>query len=198
MPVLNLTAPCPVPVNAAGPVAVPARRTARALVLLLVLAAVALLGVTPASAVGDDYPYRADTTGAADQWGFTQRQCVSFVAWRMEQRNHPLDNSGQGWGSALSWDEAARALGYGIGTRPVAGSIAHWNAGERSAVYPAGSTRANAWMAAGSHGHVGYVRQVHTDGTASVEHYNADGGRRYTVSRMRAPRYLYVSVPTPR
>ena len=191
-PSLRLSAPDP-----ASPEApVPIRRGARVLLLLLVTA-VSLLGATPASAAGDDYPSRSDTSGSADPWGFTMRQCVSFVAWRMEQRGHPLDNDSQGWGSALSWDETSRRLGYGVGSRPVAGSIAHWNAGERSALYWRGSRRANASMTAGGQGHVGYVRRVYADGSASVEHYNAQGDRSYSVSRVRAPRYLYVSVRPP-
>lgn len=197
MPVHHLTAPCPARRPAPGLAPAAARSTARALVLLLVVATVGLLGPTPASAAGDDYPHRLDSSGSSDRWGFTMRQCVSFVAWRMKQRSHALDNASQGWGSALSWDETARRLGYGIGTTPVAGSIAHWNAGERSALYWKGATRANASMTAGDYGHVGYVRRVHPDGSASVEHYNALGDRRYTVSRVRAPRYLYVSVRPP-
>ena len=197
MPVHHPSVRLSTPVPTRPSVPVPARPGARALVLLLLVATVSLLGATPASAAGDDYPYRPDTSGSADRWGFTKRQCVSFVAWRMAQRDHPLDNGSQGWGSALSWDETASRLGYGIGTRPVAGAVAHWNAGERSALYWKGASRANASMTAGGYGHVGYVRRVYADGSASVEHYNAAGDRRYTVSRVRAPRYLYVSVSTP-
>lgn len=168
--------------------------------LVVVTSLLALLAATsaPASAVGDDYPWRTDTTQSADRWGFTKRQCVSFVAWRMAQRNHPLSNATQRWGSALNWDDAARRLGYGIGTKPVPGSIAHWNAGEAAAYYSAGSTRPNGTMRAGSYGHVGYVQGVYSDGSVSVAHYNMNGNRSYSTARVKAPRYLYVSVATPR
>ena len=53
-------------------------------------------------------------------------------------------------------------------------------------------------MRAGSAGHVAYVQTVHTDGSVTVAHYNMSGSRAYSVTRLRAPRYLYVSVPTPR
>ncbi|MCW2778521.1 MAG: hypothetical protein JWN17_2246 [Frankiales bacterium] len=176
----------------------PAPLLRRALVLLLsLLAAWSLLGTAPASAAGDDYPYRADTSGSADRWGFTRRQCVSFVAWRMEQRGRALSNATQKWGSALSWDEAARRLGYGIGTRPVAGAIAQWNAGERSAYYAPGSATANGTMTAGGYGHVAYVRGVYSDGSVSVEQYNTGGDRSYGTMRVKAPRYLYVGVHAP-
>jgi surface antigen len=170
----------------------------RLIVLLTALVAFTSLTLTPASAVGDDYPWRTDTTGSADSWGFTKRQCVSFVAWRMAQRKHPLNNRTQRWGSALSWDETARRLGYGIGTKPVPGSIAHWNPGERAAWYARGSTKPNGWITAGLYGHVGYVQGVYPDGSVSVVQYNLSGTRSYSTTRVKAPRYLYVSVATPR
>lgn len=166
----------------------------RALVLLLAVVAALVLAAPPASAAGDDYPYRTDTTSSADRWGFTRRQCVSFVAWRLEQRGSRLSNATQKWGNALGWDEAARRLGYGVGTRPVPGAIAQWNAGERSPYYAAGSATANGTMVAGSYGHVGYVRGVYSDGSVSVEQYNGTGNRTYSVTRVKAPRYLYVGV----
>ena len=170
----------------------------RVLLLLTALVAFSAGTVSPASAVGDDYPWRLDQSWSADRWGFTKRQCVSFVAWRMAQRNHPLHNGTQRWGSALTWDETARRLGYGIGTRPVPGSIAHWNAGEAAALYANGSTRPNGTMRAGLYGHVGYVQGVYPDGSVSVAQYNGTGTRTYSTMRVKAPRYLYVSVATPR
>ena len=176
--------------------AMPALR--RLLVLLTCVIAFSAGTLSPASAVGDDYPWKYDVTSTADRWGFTKRQCVSFVAWRMAQRRHPLNNVTQRWGSALTWDDTARRLGYGIGTRPVPGSIAHWNAYERAAWYSPGSPRANGTMTAGGYGHVGYVQGVYPDGSVSVAQYNLNGSRAYSTMRVRAPRYLYVSVATPR
>lgn len=168
--------------------------------LLMIASVVALLVGTSgaASAAGDDYPWRADTSQSADRWGFTKRQCVSFVAWRMAQRGHPLSNSTQRWGSALTWDDTARRLGYGIGSKPVPGSIAQWNAGESSAYYANGATTANGLMQAGPYGHVGYVQGVYSDGSVSIVQYNMSGTRAYSTSRVKAPRYLYVSVAAPR
>ena len=170
----------------------------RLLVLLTCVVAFSAGTISPASAVGDDYPWRLDTTQSADRWGFTKRQCVSFVAWRMAQRGHPLDNATQGWGDAHTWDDAARRLGYGIGSKPVPGSIAHWNAHERGTWYAAGSSRPNGTMTAGGWGHVGYVQGVYSDGSVSVAQYNLNGSRKYSTMRVRAPRYLYVSVRAPR
>ena len=173
-------------------------RALRRLVLLICVLVVTGSALKPATAVGDDYPWKHDTSGSADRWGFTKRQCVSFVAWRMAQRKHPLDNATQRWGSALTWDETARRLGYDIGTKPVPGSIAHWNANERAAWYAKGSEQPNGTMTAGAHGHVGYVQGVYKDGSVSVVQYNLGGTGEYSTARVRAPRYLYVSVATPR
>lgn len=164
----------------------------RLLVLLTALLATVTLTVQPASAAGDDYPWRTDTTWTADSWGFTKRQCVSFVAWRMYQRKTPINNRTQRWGSALYWDDAARRLGYGVSTRPGHGTVAQWNAGEGSAYYSPGSTRPNGTFRAGSYGHVAYVQGVYADGSVSVAQYNAGGTRAYSVMRVKAPRYIYI------
>jgi surface antigen len=147
-----------------------------------------------ASAVGDDYPYRSYTSNTADRWGFTVRQCVSFVAWREAQAGRPMNNAVQHWGSALSWDEAAVRLGVRISTRPVVGAIAQWNAYERSAWYANGSSVANGTITAGGYGHVAYVKAVYADGSALVEQYNMSGTRSYSTMRVKAPRYLYDGV----
>lgn len=173
------------------------RLVRRALVVLaatLATAVVSLPMATPASAAGDDYPYRTSTTSAADRWGFTQRQCVSFVAWREAQAGRPMDNGTQRWGSALSWDESAVRLGVKISTRPVVGAIAQWNANERSAWYANGSQTANGTVQAGPNGHVGFVKAVYADGSALVEQYNMFGNRAFSTMRLKAPRYLYNGV----
>ena len=147
-----------------------------------------------AIASGDDYPYRAYTSNVSDRWGFTVRQCVSFVAWREAQAARPMSNVTQHWGSAQSWDEAALRLGVRISSRPVAGAIAQWNANERSAWYANGSSVANGYVQAGPYGHVAWVKYVYADGSALVEQYNMSGNRSYSTMRLRAPRYLYDGV----
>jgi surface antigen len=170
------------------------RLTQRVLVVLAALVAVSAPFATPASAAGDDYPWRASTTNAADRWGFTQRQCVSFVAWREEQAGHPLNNATQRWGNAYSWDEAAARLGEPVSTRPAVGTIAQWNAGERSPWWAYGSATANGYIEAGPYGHVGWVKQVNSDGSVLVEQYNISGNRSYSLSRVKAPRYIYYGM----
>jgi surface antigen len=164
--------------------------------LAVVAAALCLSTLMGGSALasGDDYPYRAYTSNVADRWGFTVRQCVSFVAWREAQAGRPMSNATQHWGSAYSWDEAAARLGVRISTHPVVGAIAQWNADERSAWYANGSTVANGYVQAGPYGHVAWVKYVYSDGSVLVEQYNMGGNRSYSTMRLKAPRYLYDGV----
>ena len=188
------------------------RPVTRALVLLCAAVSVSTATVAPASAVApvpaavpaavpagkDDYPWRTDRSATADRYGFTKRQCVSFVAWRLAQRSHALDNRTQRWGHAREWDNAARRLRYEIGSRPVVGAVAHWNAGETGVHYGRRSARPVGRMRAGGYGHVAYVERVHADGSATVTHYNLGGTRAFSRTRVKAPRYLYVGVSAPR
>lgn len=170
----------------------------RALVLLCAVLAVPAMTVAPASATADSYPWRTDRTASADPYGFTKRQCTSFVAWRLAQRSLPLDNRVQRWGHARDWDNAARRLRHGIGSRPVVGAVAHWNPGETGALYRPGAVRPTGVLRAGAYGHVAYVERVHADGSVTVTHYSLSGARTLSTTRLRAPRYLYLGVRAPR
>lgn len=141
----------------------------------------------------DDYPYRTQSDpNAVDKWGFTQRQCVSFAAWRLAQHGDTISNDGNAWGSAYSWDEGARKLGFPVTSKPRVGAIAQWNAHEDSAYYAPGSATANGTFTAGGYGHVGWVKQVYSDGSVLIEQYNLSDSRDYSVMRVKAPRYLVI------
>jgi surface antigen len=128
------------------------------------------------------YPWASDTTGGHDTWGFTMRQCVSYVAWRLSRVGRPV-YARQGWGSASGWDDVARRRGVTGTTRPAVGSVAQWNAGESSRV-PRGT------FTAGSYGHVAWVTAVYSDGSVQVAQYNGTGTRTYSSMRVFAPRFL--------
>lgn len=140
----------------------------------------------------NDYPYKSQSDFyAVDKWGFTQRQCVSFAAWRLAQHGDTINNK-DNWGSAYSWDDAARRLGKAVTSKARVGAVAQWNAHESGAYYGKGSATANGKFTAGGYGHVGWVKQVYSDGSALVEQYNMGGDRSYSVMRVKAPRYLVV------
>ncbi|CUR61045.1 exported hypothetical protein [metagenome] len=90
-----------------------------------------------------------------DPWGFVWRNCTSFVAWRMQERNGMagFSNSfgGQHWGNAEHWDDAARALGYRVDSVPAIGAVAQTDAGRV--------------------GHVAWVSAI-GPGTVTIEEYN--------------------------
>jgi surface antigen len=140
--------------------------------------------------VTDGYPWASDTSGGSDPWGFTKRQCVSYVAWRLAGAGRPLNNATQGWGSALDWDDTARRLGYRVSSSPTVGAVAQWNAGERSSYWSPGSSRADGSYLAGSAGHVAWVVDVYDDGSVLVAQYNGTVDRGFSTMHVTAPRYL--------
>ncbi|MBR0375045.1 MAG: CHAP domain-containing protein, partial [Firmicutes bacterium] len=127
--------------------------------IILLLAAIMCLAVAlPALAV-DDYPatYKNLAKDAViDEWGFYNRECVSFVAWCLNSRNqiyfHNTANN-PWWGNANTWDDTARALGYRVDNTPARGAVAYWDEGY--------------------YGHVAWVSAV--DGNnVTIEEYNYD------------------------
>lgn len=140
----------------------------------------------------DDYPYASSSGNANDRWGFTERQCTSFVAWRLAQAGSPLDNANRTWGDASHWDDTARRQGRGVTTTPAVGTVAQWGAGERSPYYAPGSSTASGSFVAGGLGHVALVRAVYSDGSVLVEQYNLFENRSYSQMRVKAPRYLHL------
>jgi surface antigen len=122
------------------------------------------------SIYGYPYPNAPDCneqTGAncpADQWGFTQGQCHSWAAYRLNELNATeLGGStfndtykqpgGQHWGATANWAVAAAAAGIPMDDTPGLGSFAWWSA---------------------NGGHVGYVEQLNGDGTVQISEMNAD------------------------
>jgi surface antigen len=139
------------------------RRAGFVLLLGLLTAVAPLLhpeSVSAASGV-DDYPSRlknAPKDSLVDPWQFYNRECTSFVAWRLNSENGVAFTDywqGQHWGNASNWRNAATALGIPVDDNPTRGAVAWWRAGS------AGS----------SIGHVAWVEAV-GDGAITVEEYN--------------------------
>ena len=73
----------------------------------------------------DDYParyknYAKDTV--IDEWNFYNRECTSFVAWRLNSRNGvKFNNQYAGvnrWGHAKDWGMAAERAGIPVNDTP--------------------------------------------------------------------------------
>jgi surface antigen len=132
--------------------------------------AVALHHSVTAGDYGYPYPSAPDCneqTGAnckSDQWGFTQGQCHSWFAYRINQLNADQLNgltfntnykqpAGQTWGGTIHWADAAQRAGIVVNDTPALGAAAWWST---------------------DGGHVGYVEAVNVDGTVTMSEMNAD------------------------
>ncbi|MDQ5931951.1 MAG: peptidoglycan DL-endopeptidase CwlO [Patescibacteria group bacterium] len=86
-----------------------------------------------------------------DQWGMYSRQCVSYTAWKVYQKNGYMPYWG-GRGNANQWPGNARAAGIPVSSTPRAGSVGV--------------------IMAGQYGHVVWVESVNGDGTINISQYN--------------------------
>src|SRR3954454_1101957 len=161
--------------------------TRRAGVVLLVGLLSALIplvhpeGGSAASGV-DDYPARlknAAQDSLVDPWQFYNRECTSFVAWRLNSENQVAFNDywqGQHWGNASNWKHAAVALDIPVDNNPTRGAVAWWTAGS------AGSSR----------GHVAWVQTV-GDGAITIEEYNYLHAGKYDTRTISSSSSLWPS-----
>lgn len=124
-------------------------------------------GAPCASGSGDTYPYKwcsIPMDSVLDSWGMYNRECVSYTAWKVYEKNGYMPYWG-GRGNAKQWDDNARAAGIPVDGNPRIGDVAVKNSG--------------------TYGHVMWVEYVYDDGSILVSDYNQqwDGAyRRYTVS----------------
>ena len=137
--------------------------------------------------LGDDYPWfselSANQGGRLSPLNYFYRECVDFVAWRLNRdagsTKAPflfdwsvLTPSG---GNASQWKYAWRSHGWESSTTPIPGSVAYFTGN-----------------------HVAYVKQVNADGTVLLEEYNYDSDHLYgqrTIPATDVELFLY---PPPR
>lgn len=133
---------------------------------------------------GDDYPTNlknAAKDALVDPWTFYNRECTSFVAWRLNSVNGAnFTNSMRGpngkagrFGNADNWGPNARAVGYSVNNTPAVGSVAWWS-----------ST------------HVAWVAQVNPNGTIVIEEYNhgSDGNyNRRTINASSVTGFIHIN-----
>lgn len=129
----------------------------------------------------DDYPskYKAAALDAlVDEWKYYNRECTSFVAWRLNSRNGVAFHNwygGVNFGNATTWGGAARSIGITVDMNPAPGSV-FWQEG--------------------TYGHVAWVNTVNGDGTVTIEEYNWnwDGAYHYrTVAASSASGYIHIA-----
>lgn len=91
----------------------------------------------------------------SDSVGFFQGQCVSWVAYRLAQRNGIAFSNwyeGRHWGSAQYWRKIAKDLGHQVDEVPAVGAVGWYK-----------------------RGHVSYVESVNSDGSVVISEMNIDG-----------------------
>jgi len=107
---------------------------------------------------------RACGNSDLDKWSFYKGQCTSWVAFRLNRRNHVSFTNwymGQHFGDARIWGEAANGAKITVDDKPAIGAVA--------------------WY---SFGHVGYVEKVSPQVVISEMNYdNRNGFRVRTISR---------------
>ncbi len=126
---------------------------------------------------GDDYPWR-DAGYSLSPLGYNYRQCVDFVAWRLN-RDQGVTSAPWKWvwsnltpsgGNASQWEKAWIAHGWVTSATPIVGSVA-WFVGN----------------------HVAYVHAVSGDNVV-IEEYNGTSSRSYamrTIPISSVGRFLY-------
>lgn len=138
---------------------------------------------TPAQqAEGDDYPWWAETPddfgGGLSPLRYYYRECVDFVAWRLNRdagvTSAPwkYDWSNLASGSAYAWADQWVARGRATSSTPIVGSVA--------------------WF---PYNHVAYVQAVNADGTVTIEEYNQNSDHSYHVRTIPASDALYLYPP---
>ncbi|WP_161972371.1 CHAP domain-containing protein [Glaciihabitans arcticus] len=133
--------------------------------------------------LGDDYPWFSELSnnqgGGMSPLNYYYRECVDYVAWKLNvdagSTKAPFkytwfDLTPSG-GNAYQWKYAWEAHGWATGTTPKAGAVA--------------------WFGY----HVGYVKQVNSDGTVLIEEYNHQSDHLYgqrTIPASEVTLYLYA------
>ena len=149
-------------------------------------ASAAEFAVRGVRAEGDDYPWPYELVdsagGGLSPLGYYYRECVDFVAWRLN-RDAGSTNGGWRWtwhnltpggGNAYSWADAWAGHGWATSNTPVVGAVA--------------------WF---SYNHVAYVQSIGADGSVVLEEYNWMGSHAYhtrTVAPSDVALYLYPPV----
>jgi surface antigen len=136
-------------------------------------------------AVGNDYPWASSSITGISPLHYYYRQCVDFVAWRLN-RDAGVTQAPWKWtdssltplgGNAIEWKASWKAHGWATSKTPVAGSVAYWG------------------TSAGPDGHVAYVQAVNPDGTVTIEEYNWGGNYSYntrTIPTSSVDLFLYA------
>lgn len=133
-------------------------------------------------AEGDDYPWwdqvPDDYGGGLSPLRYYYRECVDFVAWRLN-RDAGVTSAPWKWdwgnlasGSAYAWADEWASNGWPTSSEPVIGAVA--------------------WF---PYNHVAYVQSINGDGTVNIEEYNQNSDHSYHRRTIPAGSALYLYPP---
>ncbi|WP_448005580.1 CHAP domain-containing protein [Agromyces bauzanensis] len=133
-------------------------------------------------AEGDDYPWwdqvPDDYGGGLSPLRYYYRECVDFVAWRLN-RDAGVTSAPWKWdwgnlasGSAYAWADAWASKGWPTSSTPVVGAVA--------------------WF---PYNHVAYVQSINADGSVNLEEYNWNSDHSYHRRTIAASDALYLYPP---
>ncbi|MFM6974512.1 MAG: CHAP domain-containing protein [Agromyces sp.] len=138
--------------------------------------------IPPFQSAGDDYPFWNKATeaygGGLSPLGYYYRECVDFVAWRL---NRDVGSTSAPWrytwynlasGSAYMWYSAWQSNGWPTSSIPVPGAVA--------------------WF---PYNHVAYVKSINADGSVNLEEYNWTGNHLYHTRTIAASDAVYLYPP---
>ncbi len=106
-----------------------------------------------------------------DPWGMYNRECVSYVAWKVQQKIGRMPYWG-GRGNANQWPSSARADGIAVGSTPRAGAVAI--------------------SMAGYYGHAMWVENVLPGGMIHVSQYNYEVQGLYSEMTISGNGLIYI------
>ncbi|GAA1785812.1 hypothetical protein GCM10009748_19970 [Agromyces lapidis] len=133
-------------------------------------------------AEGDDYPWwdqlPDDYGGGLSPLRYYYRECVDFVAWRLN-RDAGVTSAPWKWdwsnlasGSAYAWADEWVSHGWPTSSTPVVGAVA--------------------WF---PYNHVAYVQSINADGSVNIEEYNQNSDHSYHQRTIPAGDALYLYPP---
>jgi surface antigen len=133
--------------------------------------------------LGDDYPWYAelsdDQGGGLSPLNYYYRECVDFVAWRLnrdagsKKAPYRYTWSTLGAGDASSWKSAWERKNWKVSDKPKAGAVA--------------------WFSSGNH--ISYVTGVLDNGDVLLEEYNYANDHRYNQRVIKADEAEYLYAP---
>lgn len=138
-----------------------------------------------AQALGDDYPWATDLGmsqgGGLSPLRYFVRQCVDFVAWR-------LNRDAGSYGAPFKYDWSSLT--------PGGGNASSWKRQWENHGWATSSTPSPGWVAwfPGAN-HVAYVNSVLANGSVLIEEYNWGGADVYNQRIIDAGSAVYLSPP---